>query len=61
MDVGSVRGKRITLVTQFRVIDLLYTRCRSRVLCLTNLWSSERMQVEDAWAHEGDEGRGKLR
>jgi len=25
------------------------------------LWSSERMQVGDALAHEGDEGRGKLR
>src|SRR5579883_3134325 len=35
---------------------------RSRVLCLTTiLWSSERKHVGDAWAHEGDEGRGKLR
>src|SRR6476619_7504586 len=32
-----------------------------RVLCLTELWSSERRRVGDAWAHEGEEGRGKLR
>jgi hypothetical protein len=25
------------------------------------LWSSERRHVGDAWAHRGDEGRGKLR
>src|SRR3954467_3692546 len=25
------------------------------------LWSSERRHVGDAWAHGGDEGRGKLR
>jgi hypothetical protein len=35
---------------------------RSRVLCLSQImWSSERKHVGDAWAHEGDEGRGKLR
>jgi hypothetical protein len=37
-------------------------RSRSRVLCLTRrMWSSERRRVGDAWAHEGEEGRGKLR
>jgi len=25
------------------------------------LWSSEGRHVGDAWAHRGDEGRGKLR
>ena len=25
------------------------------------MWSSERRRMGDAWAHEGEEGRGKLR
>src|SRR3954469_9463970 len=32
-----------------------------RVLCLCHMWSSEGRHVGDAWAHGGDEGRGKLR
>ena len=34
-----------------------------RVLCFItrNVWSSERGHVGDAWAHGGEEGRGKLR
>src|SRR5215207_6651666 len=29
--------------------------------CLRMMWSSERRRVGDAWAHRGEEGRGKLR
>src|SRR5215211_5717415 len=32
-----------------------------RVRCLRHMWSSERRHVGDAWAHGGEEGRGKLR
>src|SRR3954462_15400633 len=30
-------------------------------ICLNFLWSSEGRHVGDAWAHGGEEGRGKLR
>ena len=41
--------------------ELFHSCIRSRVLCLTINGSSERKHVGDAWAHRGDEGRGKLR
>ena len=32
-----------------------------RVFRLCHMWSSEGRHVGDAWAHGGEEGRGKLR
>ena len=70
--VGAVRLGRRTSVRQQRfevwaregadrVMCPLYL-LEQRMVCLTSgNESSERRYVGDAWAHRGDEGRGKLR
>lgn len=60
----SVRRRRFEVWAREgadRVMFQLYL-FEKRMVCLTSgKESSERRYVGDAWAHRGDEGRGKLR
>ena len=60
----SVRRQRVAVWARKgadRVMFQLYL-FEKRMVCLTSgKESSERRYVGDAWAHRGDEGRGKLR
>jgi hypothetical protein len=55
LDLTSEQIRKVALTNELTRVS------RSRVLCLTMNGSSERKHVGDAWAHRGDEGRGKLR
>jgi hypothetical protein len=64
---GLLLGRRTSVrrSTDFVSKDTILLNAHSfekRVLCLkVGKESSERKYVGDAWAHRGDEGRGKLR
>ena len=60
-EVGSDRGQRIN--TRYsNIVSLVVDRaCSAWSPSGETMWSSERGHVGDAWAHGGEEGRGKLR